>query len=59
MIGDHYPAPIVDHKTATEKNKEMMETLHGFLMKKCNMSCELQNKLRSSDVGDMKVFFGL
>ena len=57
IIGVDYPSPIVVHKEASKRNRELMEELQGTLMKKCNM--EVPKHIKPSDEAEIKVFFGL
>ena len=57
VIGVDYPAPIVDHKEATKRNKETMEEIQGMLIKKCNM--EQPKHIKPSNEAEIKIFFGL
>ena len=57
IIGVDYPSPIVIHKEASKRNRELMEELQGTLMKKCNM--EVPKHIKPSDEAEIKVFFGL
>ena len=57
VIGVDYPAPIVDHKEVTKRNKNTMEELQAVLMKKCNM--EQPQHIKPSNEDEIKVFFGL
>ena len=57
VIGEQYPAPIINHKEATKKNRDMMEELQAVLMKKCNM--EQPKHIKPTDAAEIKVFFGL
>jgi len=57
VIGVDYPAPIINHKEVTRRNRNMMEELQTTLMKKCNM--EQPKHIKPSDEAEIKVFFGL
>ena len=57
IIGKDYPTPIVNHKEATKRNRDMMEELQANLMKKCNM--EQPMHIKPSNEAEIKVFFGL
>ena len=57
VIGVDYPAPIINHKEVTRRNRNMMEELQTTLMKKCNM--EQPKHIKPSDEQEVKVFFGL
>jgi len=56
IIGVDYPAPLVDHKTASQRNCRSMEDLQKNLLSKCNMEPE---HLKPSDAQEVKKFFGL
>ena len=57
VIGVDYPAPIINHKEVTRRNRNMMDELQMTLMKKCNM--EQPKHIKPSDEQEVKVFFGL
>ena len=57
VIGVDYPAPIVDHKEVTKRNKNTMEEIQAMLMKKCNM--KQPEHIKPSNEDEIKVFFGL
>ena len=37
VIGRDYPAPMVDHKTASQHNSRNMEELQKLLLSRCNI----------------------
>ena len=55
VIGVDYPAPIVDHKEATKRNKDTMEEIQCMLIKKCNM--EQLKHIKPSNEAEIKIFF--
>merc|ERR1712012_422946 len=51
-----YPAPIVDHKAASQRNCRNMEELQKLLLARCNMEPE---HVKPSDATEVKKFFNL
>jgi len=56
IIGKDYPAPIVDHKAASQRNCRNMEELQKLLLARCNMEPE---HVKPSDATEVKKFFNL
>ena len=53
IIGKDYPAPIVDHKAASQRNCRNMEELQKLLLARCNMEPE---HVKPSDATEVKKF---
>ena len=57
IIGTDYPAPIVDHKTASQHNSRNMEELQKMLLSRCNM--EEPSHVKPSDENEVRKFFNI